>query len=89
MGTIYERLGGTCQFEKTQQRVRAFDGILFQELSDLERQEVIGDFRRQLVPLIVLVTLMRHSVRKYHVEYLESQIYLHPSPKQLMLRNHV
>jgi hypothetical protein len=44
MGTIYERLGGTCQFEKTQQRVRAFDGILFQELSDLERQEVIGDF---------------------------------------------
>jgi hypothetical protein len=29
MGTIYERLGGTCQFEKAQQRARAFDRILF------------------------------------------------------------
>lgn len=67
-------------------------GYFSQRTSALERQElieVIGDFRRQLVPLIVPVTLMRHSVRKYHVEYLESQIYLHPSPKQLMLRNHV
>jgi uncharacterized protein YbgA (DUF1722 family) len=67
-------------------------GYFSKELSALERQElieVIGDFRRQLVPLIVPVTLMRHYVRKYHVEYLESQIYLEPSPKQLMLRNHV
>jgi len=50
---------------------------------------VIRDFRRHLTPLIVPVTLIRHYVRKYAVEYLQTQVYLDPSPKELMLRNHV
>lgn len=62
------------------------------ELSSDERKELtdlIGDFRRRLVPLIAPLTLMRHYVRKYHVTYLLDQIYLAPAPKELMLRNHV
>jgi uncharacterized protein YbgA (DUF1722 family)/uncharacterized protein YbbK (DUF523 family) len=67
-------------------------GYFSKELSNDERTEVtdlIEDFRRQLVPLIVPITLMRHYVKKYRVEYLQNQIYLEPSPKELMLRNHV
>ena len=67
-------------------------GYFSQALSRGERKEVtdlIEDFRRQLVPLIAPITLMRHSIREYNVRYLQRQIYLDPSPKELMLRNHI
>lgn len=54
-----------------------------------ELQEVIQDYRRSLVPLVVPLTLIRHYVRKCRVTYLEDQAYLQPHPKELMLRNHV
>lgn len=54
-----------------------------------ELSEVIEDYRRGLVPLIVPVTLIRHFVRLYEIDYLAGQTYLQPHPKELMLRNHV
>ncbi len=54
-----------------------------------ELLEVIARYRRKLVPLIVPVTLIAHYVRKYRVSYLERQVFLHPHPGELMLRNHV
>jgi uncharacterized protein YbgA (DUF1722 family)/uncharacterized protein YbbK (DUF523 family) len=67
-------------------------GYFSKELSKEERQELlelISDFRRRLIPLVVPITLFHHYVKKYRVSYLESQIYLQPRPKELMLRNHV
>jgi uncharacterized protein YbgA (DUF1722 family)/uncharacterized protein YbbK (DUF523 family) len=67
-------------------------GYVSKELSPNERKElldIIRDFQRQLIPLIVPITLVRHYVKKYNAEYLDNQIYLNPSPKELMLRNHV
>ena len=67
-------------------------GYFTKSLTAPERQELvqlIADFRRRLVPLIVPLTLMRHYVKKYQVEYLQGQLYLEPNPKELMLRNHV
>ena len=67
-------------------------GYFTKEVSTEERKELvelIRDFRHQLVPLIVPVTLIRHYVTKYTVGYLLNQVYLDPSPKELMLRNHV
>ena len=67
-------------------------GYFSKELSAPERQELVGvihDYRRHLTPLIVPITLIRHYTRKYQVGYLEGQVYLEPSPKELMLRNHV
>ena len=67
-------------------------GYFSEHLSAAERREmleIICDYRRQLIPLVVPVTLIRHYARKYGVEYLDNQIYLAPSPKELMLRNHV
>jgi len=49
----------------------------------------IDDYRRELVPLVVPLTLIRHYVRLHEVSYLEGQFYLEPHPKELMLRNHV
>ena len=67
-------------------------GYFSQELSKEERKELLeltNDFRQRLIPLVVPLTLFRHYVKKYRVTYLENQIYLQPSPKELMLRNHV
>jgi uncharacterized protein YbgA (DUF1722 family)/uncharacterized protein YbbK (DUF523 family) len=67
-------------------------GYFRKTLSTTEKQEmieVIDQYRRRLVPLVVPVTLIRHYVRKYDVAYLARQVFLHPHPVELMLRNHV
>ncbi len=53
-----------------------------------ELGEVIGLYHQGLLPLIVPVTLIAHYVRLYDEPYLQKQIYLHPHPSELMLRNH-
>ncbi len=50
---------------------------------------LIEDYRQGLVPLVVPLTLVRHYVRRFDVDYLRDQHYLEPHPKELMLRNHV
>jgi uncharacterized protein YbgA (DUF1722 family)/uncharacterized protein YbbK (DUF523 family) len=54
-----------------------------------ELEEVVRDYERGLVPLVVPQTLLRHHVRRQGVEYLAGQTYLDPDPKELMLRNRV
>jgi uncharacterized protein YbgA (DUF1722 family) len=53
-----------------------------------ELLEVIENYRKGLVPLIVPVTLIKYYVRKYGEQYLARQYYLNPHPIELMLRNH-
>jgi len=53
-----------------------------------ELEEVIRDFGRGHVPLVVPLTLLRSQVRRQGVDYLAGQTYLDPDPKELMLRNH-
>ncbi len=67
-------------------------GYFSKQLTAAERQELvqlIGEFRRRLIPLIAPITMIRHYTRKYQVAYLQGQLYLEPNPKELMLRNHV
>jgi len=49
----------------------------------------IADYRAGLVPLVVPLALIRHTVERLDVPYLAGQVYLEPHPKELMLRNHV
>jgi len=66
-------------------------GFLNDRLSAEEKAELIEairDYRAELVPLIVPLTLMRHYVRKYDEPYLKRQSYLNPHPVELKLRNH-
>ncbi len=53
-----------------------------------ELLEVIGNYHRGYVPLIVPVTLINHCVRTYGEPYLAAQWYLNPHPIDLKLRNH-
>jgi uncharacterized protein YbgA (DUF1722 family) len=55
----------------------------------VELTEIIDQYRRGLLPLIVPVTLIRHYVRKFQVPYLLDQVYLSPHPHELMLLNHL
>lgn len=59
------------------------------EASRSEVHRVVDDYGRGLIPLVVPLTLVRHYVRVYDLEYLANQVYLDPHPKELMLRNHV
>jgi len=54
-----------------------------------ELGEVVTQYHDGLVPLVVPVTLLQHYVRKFREPYLARQHYLHPHPRELMLRNHV
>ena len=54
-----------------------------------ELLSVIGDYHQGLTPLIVPLTLIKHYVQIFDVEYIREQVYLTPHPKELMLRNHV
>lgn len=54
-----------------------------------ELKEVIEDYHRGFVPLIVPMILIKHYVHKFTEPYLEKQYYLDPHPMELMLRNHV
>jgi uncharacterized protein YbgA (DUF1722 family)/uncharacterized protein YbbK (DUF523 family) len=67
-------------------------GYFKRDLSKDEKQEaveLIDNYRQELVPLIVPVTLLNHFVRKYGQDYLGQQVYLRPHPKELKLLNHV
>ncbi len=67
-------------------------GYFKNELTADEKKELLETlerYRRELVPLIVPVTLISHYVRKYDQPYLKDQYYLNPHPIELQLRNHV
>ena len=67
-------------------------GFLKKILTKNEKENILStieDYRKELLPLIVPVTLISHQVKKYQIEYLLDQVYLNPHPKELMLRNHV
>jgi uncharacterized protein YbgA (DUF1722 family)/uncharacterized protein YbbK (DUF523 family) len=67
-------------------------GYLKRDLDAADKREllaVIGDYHQNLVPLVVPLTLLKHHLARTPVPYIEDQVYLHPHPKELLLRNHV
>ena len=67
-------------------------GYLKNSLTPEEKKDILGvidDYHKSLVPLVVPLTLIRHYVDKFEVEYISDQVYLRPHPKELMLRNQV
>ena len=65
-------------------------GYLRKQVDDVNRADlvnVIDDYRRGLVPLVVPVTLLQHHFRRNPNPYISRQVYLNPHPRELMLRN--
>jgi uncharacterized protein YbgA (DUF1722 family)/uncharacterized protein YbbK (DUF523 family) len=92
LGTLLEGLGFMATVKKNTNVLQHMAGYFKDKLSEDEKkelQDVITNYHRELVPLVVPITLLQHYVRKYNVEYLMQQAYLNPHPLELMLRNHV
>jgi uncharacterized protein YbgA (DUF1722 family) len=71
-------------------------GYLKNHVSSEDIQELLGlieDCRQGLLPPIVPLTMLKHHLNCYPVPewvaWKRQQVYLHPYPKELMLRNHV
>lgn len=54
-----------------------------------ELSEVIEDYRNELLPLIVPITLLRHHFRRHPKLFVERSRYLSPHPSELMLLNNL
>ena len=66
-------------------------GYFKAQLSKDEKQElleILDEYRKGYIPLVVPITLINHYVRKYREDYLRQQVYLNPHPIALQLRNH-
>ena len=64
-------------------------GYFKKQLTADEKQELLeifDQYRRDVVPLVVPITLINHYVRKYDQPYLKMQTYLNPHPIELKLR---
>lgn len=65
-------------------------GYLKKRLDSPGRQELatlIDDYRQGKVPLIAVLTLLRHHLRQFPNAYVQRQVYLEPHPPELLLRN--
>ncbi len=88
-------MGGLSRIATTKKNVNVLQHMsgYFKKVLPLEDRLELGalieDYRQGIIPLVVPVTLFRHFVRRYGISYLSGQSYLEPSPKELMLRNHV
>jgi uncharacterized protein YbgA (DUF1722 family)/uncharacterized protein YbbK (DUF523 family) len=65
-------------------------GYLKKVLQPREKQslgQVIENYRKGIVPLVVPVTLLKHHFHQYPDDYISRQFYLQPYPDDLSLRN--
>ena len=91
LSTLLEGLGFLATVKKNTNVLQHMAGYFKDKLSADEKkelQDLIENYHRALVPLIVPITLLQHYVRKYDTDYLKQQVYLNPHPLELMLRNH-
>jgi len=89
---LMESLGLKTTPKKNANILQHMMGYFKEQLSSDEKQElleVIDLYRKEIIPLIVPITLINHYIRKYDQPYLKEQIYINPNPLELQLRNHV
>jgi uncharacterized protein YbgA (DUF1722 family)/uncharacterized protein YbbK (DUF523 family) len=65
-----------------------FKAVLSREEKE-ELLELIRQYRDNLLPHIVPLTMLKHYCLKFNEPYLRRQLYLSPVPDELALRNHV
>ena len=86
---LMEALKLKATIKKNRHVLEHIIGHFKKQLSPDEKQElleVIEEYHKGYVPLIVPVTLINHYVRKYREPYLEKQTFLRPHPIDLKLR---
>jgi len=89
--TLMDTLALRATVKKNVNVLNHIMGYLKKLLTSDEKQELIElieNYHKNLVPLIVPIVLLKHYVRKFDIPYLKRQYYLNPHPVELMLRNH-
>ena len=80
-----------CATRRTHSNVlQHLSGYLKRALSADEKEEMqqlIGQYRDGIVPLVVPLTLLKHHFRRHPDRYVAEQTYLQPHPEPLSLRN--
>ncbi|VVN99217.1 YbgA family protein [Pseudomonas fluorescens] len=80
-----------CATRRTHTNVlQHLSGYLKQTISAEDKQEmqqVIRQYLRGIVPLVVPLTLLKHHLRLHPDPYVAQQVYLQPHPENLSLRN--
>ena len=77
---------------KTRNILEHMAGFLKKEMNDVEKRalhEQIGEYSQKIVPLIVPLSTLKMFALKYENEYLNSQVFLEPYPKELALRSEI
>ena len=69
------------------QHLQGFLKIDLDKNDKQELSETIEAYRRQLLPLIVPIVLLRHHFRRHPKPFIEKSKYLRPHPSELMLLN--
>jgi uncharacterized protein YbgA (DUF1722 family)/uncharacterized protein YbbK (DUF523 family) len=67
-------------------------GFIKNALSDSQKalyQQTLQEFRDEVIPLIVMITLLRQWVEEFEVDYLQEQWFFQPYPSDLALRSDV
>ena len=67
-------------------------GYFKSQLTSYEKVEFLSEadkYYKEISPLIVSLTLIKHYTMKYDEKYLKSQFYLNPHPMELKLLNHI
>lgn len=91
IGTMMDGLRLPASTKKHTNVLSHIMGYFKKQLNADEKQElleIIENYHKGFVPLIVPVTILNHYVRKYDEPYLKKQVYLNPSPLELLLKNH-
>ena len=91
-GVMMEGLKLNATTKKNTNVLYHMAGFFKEQLTSGEKHElhdVVGQYQKGILPLIVPIVLFRHYVYKYDEPYLKRQYYLNPHPTELMLRNHV
>ncbi|WP_443190323.1 YbgA family protein [Pseudomonas indica] len=80
-----------CATRRTHSNVlQHLSGYLRQRIDHDEKaeiQQLIEQYRKGVVPLVVPLTLLKHHFRRHPDDYVARQAYLQPHPEDLSLRN--
>ncbi|WP_087024997.1 YbgA family protein [Thaumasiovibrio subtropicus] len=76
------RKNNTC----TLQHIQGYFKKYLTKEQKAELAGVIMDYRHGALPILAVITLINHYLQSYPDDYLASQVYLNPYPKELRLR---
>lgn len=87
-----EAISEKSSIKKTYNVLQHIIGYFKKNISKPEKQvliETLEEFKKELVPLVTVITLINLFTIRFDVKYLKQQKFLNPYPKELALRSNI